>query len=149
MSVFFFFDNLQRFFELRCLIGQSQMSAHISVYTCSGNNTRLGPHCIHVLCPRPLRSTVGTYKMDGATGYPPGARRMLSYVSIFDQLSAYDVSTNKVLGSRPELHYLPAELPFVQMNGVMLIPLLVRLHTYEPVRLGLCHLRCYKPCSLM
>ena len=74
--------------------------------------------------------------MDGATGYPPGTRRMLSYVSIFDQLLAYDVST-KVLGSRPELHYLPAELLFVQMNGVVLIPSLVQLqamYTYEPVR---------------
>ena len=62
---------------------------------------------------------------------------MLSYVSIFDQLSAYDVSTNKVLGSTPELHYLPAELLFVQMNSVVLIPSLVRLqamYTYEPVR---------------
>ena len=49
----FVFDNLQRFFELLCLIVQSQMSAHISVYTC--NNTRLGPHCIHVLCPGSLR----------------------------------------------------------------------------------------------
>ena len=62
---------------------------------------------------------------------------MLSYVSIFDQLSAYDVSTNKALGSTPELHYLPAELLFVQMNGVVLIPSLVRLqamYTHEPVR---------------
>ena len=60
---------------------------------------------------------------------------MLSYVSIFDQLSAYDVST-KVLGSTPEL-YLPAELLFVQMNGVVLILSLDQLQamcTYEPVR---------------